>query len=459
MKLSNLSYLLLLLLAATGCSKFTDIKPKGFLLPKTVDDYQGFMNDIVLANAGYINNEFMTDDIRYTDDFAASQSITRQGKSYFWDKEILRATEDDAEWNTPYNMIYYCNLVLDNIDAATNGTQEQKDLVKAEALVHRAYQHFNLANLYGRDYQAATASTNLAVPLMLKADLEAKSSRATVQEVYDKVITDLKAALNIAALPDFGRNYVHPGKAGVLAILARVYFFMGDYKTAAEYADAALAKNNTLLDYNSFKFTSATNPYSGVTGRPAAELNPENLFSRTNSQSGIFRVFLIGETLHQVLGEKDLRFYFNFAYRTRAGAASAFPNYLEAVPNFSIGVPEMMLIKAEYLARQGQANDAMTILNTLREKRFKPADYAALTASNADDALVKVLEERRRELFYHGVRWFDLKRLNRDDRFKLTITRTHPAKSATLEPNSPRYVLPIPPKVVDLNPNIKPNER
>ncbi|NML22247.1 RagB/SusD family nutrient uptake outer membrane protein [Pseudoflavitalea sp. G-6-1-2] len=459
MKLSNLSYLFLLLLVATGCSKFTDIKPKGFLLPKTVDDYQGFMNDIVLANAGYLNNEFMTDDLRFTDDFAASQSITRQGRSYFWDKEILRATEDDAEWNTPYNMIYYCNLVLENIDAATNGTQEQKDLAKAEALVHRAFQHFHLASNYGRDYQAATASTDLAVPLMLKPDLEAKSSRATVQEVYDKVITDLKAALNITALPDFGRNYVHPGKAGVLAILARVYFFMGDYKTAAEYADAALAKNNTLLDYNTFKFTSATNPFSGVTGRPAAELNPENLFSRTNSQGNIFRVFLIGDSLHRVLGEKDLRFYFNFAYRTRGGAASPFPNYLEALPNFSIGVPEMMLIKAEYLARQGQTNDAINILNTLRQKRFKPADYVALTASNAEEALVRVLEERRRELFYHGIRWFDLKRLNRDDRFKLTIARTHPAKSATLEPNSPRYVLPIPPKVVDLNPNIKPNER
>ena len=83
----------------------------------------------------------------------------------------------------------------------------------------------------------------------------------------------------------------------------------------------------------------------------------------------------------------------------------------------------------------------------------------ALQQASPEEALVKVLEERRRELFYHGTRWYDLKRLNRDDRFKKTLTRDQNGRVETLEPNSPRYLMQIAPKVIDLNPNIKPNER
>ncbi|MGN6419843.1 MAG: RagB/SusD family nutrient uptake outer membrane protein [Pseudobacter sp.] len=461
MKRLNIYSFFALVLLAAGCSKFTDVAPKGKLIPRTVTDYEGFMNDIVLADAAYLYSEYMSDDLQLTDAAAASQAANRTGKSYFWDKELLKSTEDDAEWNTPYNRIYYCNLVLDNIGNATEGTEADKNRIRAEAMIHRAYYLFNLANLYGKDYQETTAATDLAVPVMLKADLEAKSTRASVKEVYDKVITDLTAALNTPELPDFGRNYVHPGKAGALAILARVYFLKGDLKTAAEYADKALAKRSTLLDYNTLEFINPARPFSGVKNKPTPEANPENLFSRTNSSSGIFVRFMISPDLHTMLGEKDLRFVFNFTRLTTTGAVSAnpLPDYLNGAPNFSIGVPEMMLIKAEYLAKQGQINDALTLLNNLRLSRFKPADYTALTAATPEEALVKVLEERRRELFYHGTRWFDLKRLNRTDAFKKTLTRSHNGRVETLQPNSPRYLMQIAPKILGINPGILPNER
>ncbi|MBO9632058.1 MAG: RagB/SusD family nutrient uptake outer membrane protein [Chitinophagaceae bacterium] len=461
MKLTNIFFFFSILLLATGCSKFTDVKPKGKLIPTTVEDYEGFLNDIVLADAAYIYSEYMSDDLTLTDAAAASQAGNRTGKSYFWDKDLIKSTEDDAEWNTPYNRIYYCNLVLDNIDNATDGTEASKNRIRSEAMIHRAYYLFNMANLYGKDYQEASAATDLAVPILLKADLEAKSTRATVKEVYDKVIADLTAAINNPDLPDFGRNYVHPGKAAAMAILARVYFLKGDYKNAADYADAALAKKSTLVDYNTWEFTNPARPFSGIKNKTAPELNPENLYCRTNSYTNIFIRFMINPDLHAVLGEKDLRYVFNFTRLTSTGATSTnpLPDYLNGAPNFSIGVPEMMLIKAEYLARQGQINDAMTILNTLRTKRFKPADYIALTAANADEALVKVLEERRRELFYHGTRWYDLKRLNHDGRFQKTLTRSHNGRTETLAPGSPRYLMQIAPKIIGLNPGITPNER
>lgn len=51
---------------------------------------------------------------------------------------------------------------------------------------------------------------------------------------------------------------------------------------------------------------------------------------------------------------------------------------------------------------------AITDINTIREKRIEN-DYE-ITATNREDALNKVWEERRRELCFEKHRWFDLRR-------------------------------------------------
>ncbi|MNE17674.1 SusD family protein [compost metagenome] len=118
-----------------------------------------------------------------------------------------------------------------------------------------------------------------------------------------------------------------------------------------------------------------------------------------------------------------------------------------------------MLIKAECEARKGNTTTAADLLNTLRQKRFKPADYVALTASTNDEALQLVINERRRELFQKGLRWFDLKRLNKDEHFRKMLKRNYQGQEIVLEPTSNRYALPIPGKVILLNPKIEQNPR
>jgi hypothetical protein len=129
--------------------------------------------------------------------------------------------------------------------------------------------------------------------------------------------------------------------------------------------------------------------------------------------------------------------------------------------NIGVTVPEMMLIKAETFARAGKANEAMAIINTLRKKRFSAADYSELAASTADEALTKVLEERRRELAFKSIRWFDQKRLAAEPRFAKPISRTNLVSGAnyTLAPNSNRYVYPIPAYNIQLNPALEQNPR
>ncbi len=355
MKQLTLYIILLLGITAGGCKKFLDVTPKKKVLPTTVADYEMFMNDILQADAGYIQSEFMTDDIHYTDEQVRSGANSRSTKGYLWLKETMLQTEEDADWNRIYTNIYYCNLVLDKIkDAPGSATDRERTI--AEAKIQRAYFYFHLANNYGKEYIPATAATDLAVPLLLIPDLEAKTKRATVKEVYDQVMKDLTEGLTNPALPDFGRNYVHPGKAAATALLARIRLYMGDYAGAKDAAEKALAFNSTLLDHNTFSFVNPARPTNGVNNKPLPENNPENLYSRTNSGNGSFTRFLINPELLGILGEKDLRYVYTFTRIPRLAGTQPypFPEYIQANVNFSIGVPEMMLIKAEVLARENK---------------------------------------------------------------------------------------------------------
>lgn len=83
---------------------------------------------------------------------------------------------------------------------------------------------------------------------------------------------------------------------------------------------------------------------------------------------------------------------------------------------------EVLLNKAEVLARKGDFGGAMTVVNILRQKRM--STYIALTATDKDDAIKKVLEERRREMPF-AMRWYDIRRfsVNEYPADDVTVTR------------------------------------
>ena len=119
----------------------------------------------------------------------------------------------------------------------------------------------------------------------------------------------------------------------------------------------------------------------------------------------------------------------------------------------------MLLIKAECEARAGNTNAALDLLNELRKKRFKPADYADLSAANATVALGLVLDERKREFMGRGFRWFDQRRLSLDAGLVKTVTKVFKDVTYTLQPGSNRYTYAIADKYTQLNPEIVQNPR
>ncbi|MBN2756626.1 MAG: RagB/SusD family nutrient uptake outer membrane protein [Bacteroidales bacterium] len=112
------------------------------------------------------------------------------------------------------------------------------------------------------------------------------------------------------------------------------------------------------------------------------------------------------------------------------------------------------LMRAEATLRNsGSVGSALSDINTLREYRFDPADYTALTSIDLDF----ILDERGRELYWEAVRRTDLIRFG-----KFTTSDYLWAwKGNTMEgqaSGSFRNLFPIPASEIAANPNIKQND-
>lgn len=441
-----------------GCDSFLDVTPKGKLIPSKVQDFDELIGDPINVSAANPLMEMCGDNIFMKEDYLTSYILSDIGKAYTWQKEFYRAEEDDVTWNEAYSVIYTCNLVLSEVPGINEGKDAYKAQVMAEAKVNRAFYYWFLHSCYAPAYDPETAGTDLSVPLVLEPDLNAKVRRATSDKVVAQILEDLKdVAMD---LPEKSASEYHIPRMAVYGLAARVNLFFGNYDAALENAEEALKFNSELVDYNTFSFNDENNPYGGVDNRPDPEYSPEMIMYRSSASNSILSSFLMSPELLEVFDrEADLRYKFNFTTIGWDGEPSEdpYPAILQDL-DYNIGVPEMMLIKAECLARKKDP-DALEILNALRKKRLATDKYADLPQVSEDKLLEVVLEERQRELAFNGVRFFDMKRLAKEGIYTRTFTRQFGETVYTLEPNSNRYMFPVAEKVRLLNNNIVQNPR
>ncbi|WP_187444139.1 RagB/SusD family nutrient uptake outer membrane protein [Sphingobacterium phlebotomi] len=111
------------------------------------------------------------------------------------------------------------------------------------------------------------------------------------------------------------------------------------------------------------------------------------------------------------------------------------------------------MISAECEARVGDVDKASLALNTLLEKRWQRNEYVPILQNDRNTLLEIVLLERRKQLLKRGLRWSDLRRLNKDSRFAKVLTREIEfdgnIETYELRPNDVQYTYPIPLAVIE----------
>ncbi len=452
--------LFLLTFTAASCRKYVEGAPvQGQRVLVYTEDYRLLLNNREQTEIGSSHAAILgSDDADLTAPQIQSNVTlnTITTAMYTWGKPFYSGQNNDNDWGSLYSAIYTYNTVITTVMDSRGGDITYKNALLGEALLQRAFTYFTLTNMYGKQYDAATAGTDPAVPILLTPELFVDLTRASVAKAYDQILSDIQKAIPL--LPLIQVSTAQPNKAAGYALLSKVYLNMRDFTRAAEFADSTLALSSQLYDYNtSIATTSYTFPDL---------FNDKQILLRKVPRTQ-YNPLQLSQSLLDLLGTKDLRYVlfvrpgnsFSPAFAATQSGFWSREKYSGGADKPSVGltVNETWLIKAECLARGGKKDDAVKMLNDLRKLRFRPADYVPLAAATDQEALEMVVNERRREFFGSGLRWFDQRRLNKDAFFAKTVTRVFNNVTYTLEPNSNGYVFPLGSLLVIQNPEMVQN--
>lgn len=421
-----------------SCEKYLDKKrSQDQAVPSSLADLQALLDNSInySSSPGYL--EFVADNYYLTSAAWNGSGVVEDRNNYIWDKE---AKVIQTIWTYPYQSVYYANLVLDYLPKVEVALSDKNtyNSIRGTALFYRSFLFHQLAQLFSNPY-SSNAATDLGIVLRLSSPVEEVSKRATIKQTYEQIIADLKTAAELLPVKSLVAN--RPNRAGAYGLLARVYLSMRDYENANTYADAALALNNQLLDFNTL--TPSNQPTL-----PAFSNNPEimylsyeayaptNLLGNANCN--------IDSTIYQSYQPNDLRQ--KVFFRAKGNTNYWWGSYFSLIPDAvfdGIATDEVYLIRAECRARMGNKDAAMNDLNTLLRNRWLALTFQDLTAATPDDALKQILVERRKELLFRGLRWSDLRRLNQEGA-NVTLKRIINGTTYTLPPNDLRWTLLIP---------------
>jgi hypothetical protein len=463
---------IVLLIAALGLAcnkqKFLDKKPTTTLLvPTTLSDFQALLDNVKVFAVVPALGEASADNFYVS--YTTWQTMTpREYNAYVWARDIFSGQGGQLDWNVPYQQVFYANVVLDGLKGMKVNVDSvaEWNAVKGAALFCRAFAFYNLAQLFAPVYDSATAGSDLGIPLRTSSGIDTLSARSTVRATYDQILSDLHDAESLlpGGLP--GKILNRPVQACAQALLARVYLSMRNYTLAKAYADRALQTNSSLMDFNDL-------PTTG-TPVPISQFNPETLYQASflgapglaayfSNLSAAYPATWIDTGLLRLYDTSDLRLA--ILYRSKNNDTTFYlrGSYAGSLYPFGgLAVDELLLISAEGAARTGDAGTAMNDINMLLSKRWRKGTFTGYPVGSVEAALDTVLLERRKELAFRGLRWTDLRRLNKEGA-NITLTHILPGPTNTvkaiLAPNSLNYTLPIPPDVLSLNSAILQNPR
>ncbi|TDS06813.1 RagB/SusD family nutrient uptake outer membrane protein [Sphingobacterium paludis] len=419
------------------------------VIPQTLEDYRALMYNsqrinqesaLLLAQVG--TDEYSISDVRWNN---MSQVYEKNGS--IWASDIFEGTES-LDWNFGYRKVLYCNVVLEGISRLESQGAESSQAageLKGTALFHRALAFYELAQLFCDTYTEASAESTAGIPLRLESDINMVSSRASVRQTYEQITADLSLAESY--LPVSQAIKEHPTKRAALALLARVYLQMGKFEQALAAAERVLQQGDDPLDFSNLEISpNFMFDYRGAN-------NPDVIFYNAHGQLSIESPSntSVNPERYAEYEDGDLRKQAFFLLR-EDGSIEYRGSYTGGVRSFTgLTIGETLLIAAEASSRTGQFSRTRSYLSVLLEARYIPQAMPQLDTLSEEDLLLCITQQRKKELFKRGIYWSDLKRLNRDGTWRITLRRVIGSLEYTIPPNDPRYVYPIPEQVIRIS--------
>ncbi|WP_065217941.1 MULTISPECIES: RagB/SusD family nutrient uptake outer membrane protein [Butyricimonas] len=484
----------------TACSDFLEPKSQSEYIPKEATA----LNEMLIGEAYPRPGSdgapildiisILDDDVMCTNNSETDLDETLNGEGDFmvlralfsWQPDVYdlmeKANNNFNRWANYYEYVLGTNAALDYLEDVS-GTEDEKNIVRAQALALRGFYYFYLVNIWGESY--SSNKTGLGVPLKLTSSMEKRDIRRnTVEEVYEQILKDLGEAEKLyEQLPEqlrFKKDY-RTSLPMVQMLKSRVYLYMEDWKNAAIYAKKVIENwNFSLLDLNTlpegdsyYNFISMDCPEAiwvfGSISRYMTYLDYSVYLEDpwdSDKHIGI-NFFNASDELLNLYVEEDLRKK-NYILRERykdswgevydgeelaIGKFAITPDHRVADDQgfaHAFRLPEAYLNLAEAAAKDRDDETALWALNELRRHRFS-GEYEPISGISGEALVEKIRLERRLELCFECHRWFDLKRYGNESITHQWKVRGEVIQGYVLPPDDPFYAHPFSREVLEQN--------
>ena len=454
--------LLVLCIVTTGCSDWLNVAPSNQVneenLFSTGNGYRNALNGVYLdlgTSTLYGQNlswGFMDLIAQYYSPVELNKErVYYQALNYKFEHTDVKSIISSI-WSRSYNNIANCNNLINQVSNASPSLFEQgeleKNMIHGEALALRAFIHFEILRMFA--------------PAMMKDDHKAYMPYVDVyptfvpayetnEEILKKVVADLKEAKRMLAQCDITEEHrewmaINPRMLGIdlsagdiavedvffafrgyrmnyyamTAILARVYFWNGEYELAyneakevldATYDDDGqkcfsfmeyLELGNNMKDYNSI-IMCFFNKTLQEDYEPFITKSSKDVFYLADFEKG--EKELDQRLLEDMIGSERSNKY-SRKYDISLGTYGS-----DMIPG--IRLSEMYYIMGEYFARTNNFIKAGEMLDEVRFNRGIITTNLKNTITTLDGYHTEMLKDMRKEFVGEGQLFFQYKRLDK----------------------------------------------
>ncbi len=478
-----------------SCNKFLDVNPKAEVINDDMFKTKQGCEDAVWGLYGQLKANSLYGEYMNWGIFDALAQNLRVSTTFTSRYYFASYNYNDAKpyiydmWTKAYEVIGHSNNVIENLEKIDPSTYPLYSLYLGEAYGIRSMLLFDLIRIFAPHVERSGSSRG--IPYVTEYSFK-HTPFSTVNQVYEYLIRDIKKAQQLLEGDKENIQYprvkdelinssflkgrqIHFNYYAATALLARVYWTKGDLANARTEALKIIDSgkyplvekdeitnlmagtfspketiwgiyskdyfNTTLLRLASGASWSNMLPFQVALG--SSYPNPyQNIYSRfLNSNAGVdmrlnwFRPLFDGSTTNNLL--KNVDWIMN-------SFSSNTPETRGLIDGISmLRSVEMYYIVAESYLKENNKTEAARYLNMVLNSR------GLTNLENREPALEPTMEllynERDKEFFGEGQRWFDMKKLNMD-----IISNTD---LKTLPASDEKYVLPIPVEEFDYRNN------
>ncbi|MCV9386695.1 RagB/SusD family nutrient uptake outer membrane protein [Reichenbachiella ulvae] len=441
------------MMISQGCESILDVEPESEIgdsqfWQTEADAYAGVASIYDAMQSAYSRKYFLWGEMR-SDNFDAFANTSSQEAIELTTNNLTDQTSSYGSWGAMYNMILRANLAINNIP---NITGANTDGVLGQAHALRAFAYFDLVRVFGE--------VPLYLDMVSGLDDDLFREKTSGSEIMNNiVIPDMLKAEDLINAPSDRFNF---SLSSVYCLQAEVYMHLGEHTLAKEALDKleALGEFSLVDNPSDYHALFRKEPESAGLSSNEQETGPELIFSIVFNQEeepgagSIYSLFWSGVPAYVVSDELENKWldvfptdsaswmakypgfvppYINAATGERIYGdihrylqfiegdkdigsrrygkynTTNYPGSLDDVDVVVYRYAGMLLLKAEVEAKLGNLQEAVDLVNRIRNARQLPeillADYPT-----TDDLLDAILDERQFELLAEGKRWWDLVR-------------------------------------------------